>query len=369
MSQNARATEPRRLPIRLIDLGLVSPVRSQTIYHAVAYAMEATTPDTILLVSTERPYVCVGFHQEIEKEVDLDYCRARGLPVLRREVGGGAVYLDQGQVFTQWIFHRGHLPLDLGERFRLYAQPLVETYRALGVNATYRPINDIHVDGRKIGGTGAASLGEAEVVVGSLMFDFNVEVMAHVLKVSSEKMRDKLHQSLREYMTTLTQQLGKAPDRDEIERRYVEQCAKVLGRTVVPGTLTPEELAVAEELDARFLSDEWLHQKGGLRQRGVKIHADVRVTEATSKAPGGLIRVTARLREGRIDDLTLSGDFTLLPAPGVGAIEQALRGMPVDQTACARRIDEVYRALRLQSPGLTPDDIARTVAALLQPTA
>jgi lipoate-protein ligase A len=353
----------------LIDLGLVFPVRSQTIYHAVAYEMAATTPDTILLVSTDRPYVCVGLHQEIEKEVDLDYCQARGLPILRREVGGGAVYLDRGQVFAQWIFRRGHLPLDVGERFRLYARPLVETYRALGVNATYRPINDIHVDGRKIGGTGAASLGAAEVVVGSLMFDFDVEVMAYVLKVSSEKMRDKLHQGLREYMTTLTQQLGRAPDRDEVGRRYVEQCARALGRAVVPGTLTAEELAEAQELDARFLSDEWLHQKGDPRPRGVKVHADVRVVEATAKAPGGLLRVTARLREGRIDDLTLSGDFTLLPADGVGAIERALRGLPPDRAACARRIEEVYHARKLQSPGLTPDDIARTVAGLLQPTA
>jgi lipoate-protein ligase A len=292
-----------------------------------------------------------------------------GLPVLRRELGGGAVHLDRGQVFTQWIFHRRHLPADLAERFRLYTRPLVETYRVLGVTATHRPINDIHVDGRKIGGTGAASISEAEVVVGGLMFDFDFEAMSRVLKVSSEKMRDKLYQSLQEYMTTLTRQLGHLPDREAVKRLYVEKCAEMLDREIVLGKLSERELTVAAELDRRFVSDEWLYQKGGLRQRGVKIHEDVRLVESAYKAPGGLIRVTAQLRHGRIVDLTLSGDFSLLPAFGMGAIEQALRGIALDADACACRIDEVYRALNLQSPGLTTDDIARAVALLLQPAA
>src|SRR5574341_2424042 len=104
--------------IRVLDMGLVSPMRSQAIYHGVAHAMTADTPDTIILVGPTDPYVCIGYHQELEKEVDVDYCREHGLPMYRREVGGGAVYLDKGQVFTQWIFHRNHLPASLEERDR-----------------------------------------------------------------------------------------------------------------------------------------------------------------------------------------------------------------------------------------------------------
>ena len=99
--------------IRLLDMGLVPPVRSQTIYHAVGYALDADAPDTIILVAPTAPYVCIGFHQELEKEVDGEYCRAHGLPIYRREVGGGAVYLDQDQVFAQWVFHRNALPADI----------------------------------------------------------------------------------------------------------------------------------------------------------------------------------------------------------------------------------------------------------------
>ena len=347
--------------IRLLDLGTVSPLRSQTVYHAVAYAMTATTPDTIILVSPSDPYVCIGYHQELEKEVDVAYCQQRDLPVYRREVGGGAVYLDSGQVFTQWIFQPGHLPSSLEERFALYVQPLVETYQALGINAYLRPINDVHVGGKKIGGTGAAQMGIAEVVVGSLMFTFDKATMSRVLKVSSEKMRDKIFQSLEEYMTTMQEQVQPLPDRALVKQIYIERCAAALGVEIIPSAWGDAEEAMAQEIDSRFTSEEWLYEKGGLRQAGIKIHEDVRVVESAYKAPGGLIRVTARLHNDRIDDVSISGDFTMLPAVALGGIELALRGQaltPASLTAC---IEHVYQGLHIQSPGVTPEHLTHAL--------
>lgn len=352
-------------PIRVVDVGEVPPVTSQAVYHAVAYALEEATPDTILLVTSFKPYVSIGYHQDATKEVDLEYCAQEGLPVIRREVGGGAVYLDRNQVFCQWIFHRERLPARLEERFSLYIQPLVETYHQLGIPAYHRPINDIQVSGRKIGGTGAASIGMSEVVVGSLMFDFNHELMARVLRVPSEKMRDKVFQSIQEYVTTMKRELGVVPEREEVKALYLQRCEQALGRKIEPGTLTEREWEVVRELEERFSSEEWLYQKGGLRQSQViKIHADVHVAEVTHKAPGGLIRVTARMREGRIDDLAISGDFTILPAWAVGALEQALRGLPLKPEAIHQRTRDVYRALSVQAPGMSPEDLTQAVMLL-----
>ncbi len=353
--------------VRLLDLGTVSPLRSQTVYHAVAHAMTEETPDTLLLVSPSDPYVCVGFHQDLEKEVELEFCRAHNLPVYRRAVGGGAVYLDGGQVFVQWIFHPGRLPVDLDSRFALYVQPLIDTYRALGIDAYYRPINDIHVGGRKIGGTGAATMGIADVVVGSLMFTFDKQTMARVLKVSSEKMRDKIVESLEQYMATMQDLLGTPPERDVVKSLYIQKCAAVLGVDIVPGTWMGGEETVAIEWDDRFVSDDWLFQRGGLRPVGVKIHEDVRVVEGVFKAAGGLIRVTARIRGGRLDDITFSGDFTLLPSLALAAMEEAVRGAPPNGDAVTARIREVYHAFNIQSPGITPQDFSRTISAALAP--
>lgn len=350
--------------IRVIDYGMVNPMRSQAIFHGIAHAMTEDTPDTIVLVGSDAPYVCIGYHQEAEKEVDLEYCKAENLPVFRREIGGGAVYLDKGQVFTQWIFQDGVLPRSLEERFALYIEPLVDTYQAFNINASLRPVNDVHVEGRKIGGTGAALIGEADVVVGSLMFDFNFDLMARVLKVSSEKMRDKIFQSLNEYMTTMTRQLGETPDYEEVKREYLRRVAETLGRPLELDDPTPKEIAMTEEIEKRFASDEWIYQKGGLRQTGtVKIHADVYVSESAYKSPGGLIRTTVRTHKDRIDDLSLSGDFTILPALAVGALEQALRGIQLEEVAVKAAVSDFYRKLKVQSPGVSVDDWVKAIMA------
>ncbi len=366
MSSKSRQTNPE--PIRLVDCGSVPALRSQTVFHAVAYAQTPETPDTILLVAPSEPYVSIGFHQDAEREVDLERCRELGLPVLRREVGGGAVYLDGDQLFCQWIFQQGRLPATLENRFALYVKPLVDTYRAFGIEAELRPINDVHVRGRKIGGTGAALIGEADVVVGSLMFDFDMETMARVLRVPSEKFRDKVYQSLQEYMTTMRRELGEAPPRDQVVATYVEACSDALARPVEPGPLTPEEEAMARELDARFSSDEWLHAVGGLRRRGVKIHEDVTVMESVYKAPGGIIRVVAQLLDDQIRDVAMTGDFNLQPSSVLPALEDALRGAPADRDVVQQRVQVLYEQLRPQSPGVTPEDWTEAVMNLFQPS-
>jgi lipoate-protein ligase A len=251
------------------------------------------------------------------------------------------------------------------ERFALYVRPLVETYQALGINAYLRPINDVHVSGKKIGGTGAAQMGQAEVVVGSFMFTFDKATMAKVLRVPSEKMRDKVFQSLEQYMTTMEELVRPLPDRAVVKNLYIQKCAEALQAEIVPGTWTAAEEAMAKDIDARFTSDEWLYEKGGLRQTGVKIHEDVRVVESAFKAPGGLVRVTARVRHDRIDDVSISGDFTMLPALALGGVEQALRGQKADARTVLMRVQDAYAALHIQSPGLTPEHLAQALAAAM----
>lgn len=353
--------------IRLLYMEGVSPLRSQTVYHAVGYAMKEDTPNTIIMVSPNAPYVSIGYHQDIQKEVDLEYCAQKNLPVYRREVGGGAVFLDSGQLFTQWIFHKEDLPASLEERFKLYIDPLVATYQELGINAMHRPINDVHVEGKKIGGTGAAQMGIAEILVGSLMYTFDKKTMSQVLKVPSEKMRDKIFESLETYMTTMSEQLGSTPDRAMVKNLYMKKVSEALGMEVYEGEWTAEEEAMAKEIDERFVSDEWLYQKGQLRQQGVKIHQDVHLVETAFKTQGGLIRIIARLREGRIDDISFSGDFTLLPVFALGALEQSLRGVSATPETLQSKIEEAYYRLDIQSPGVTPTDFTTAIMNAVTP--
>ena len=89
---------------RLIDLGKADPYSAQTFYEAVAEAIHRDlSPNTLILVQPNKPYACLGYHQDIEKEIDLNYIKETGLPIIRRSQGGGATYLNSDQVFYQII--------------------------------------------------------------------------------------------------------------------------------------------------------------------------------------------------------------------------------------------------------------------------
>ena len=350
------------MKLRILDLGTVSWLRSQSIYHGIAYALRPGDLDTITLMNPAEPYVCVGLHQEVEKEIDVEYCRANGIPIVRREVGGGAVYLDRNQLFWHAIFQRDHLPFSIEEIYAKVLAGPVAAHRAMGIEAYHQPVNDLQVGGKKIGGTGAASIGGAFIVVGSLIFDFDYTLMARVLKVPSEKFRDKVFHTLNEYLTTIRRELGEqAPSWEEGKRLLIHHFADALGADVELGEVTDREWRVIEELDALLASDEWTYQRGGLSRAGVKIAEGVHVREAAHKAPGGLVRVTVIERDGAIDDLALSGDFFCYPPEAIPALERSLKGAPLEQEVLTTRIAAFLTERGAQLPRVDAADLATAI--------
>lgn len=247
----------KELPVRLVDAQTVSHLRSQTIYHALAYAKKAASPDTIVLARPGDRYVCVGFHQDASQEVDLDYCQREDA---RHPAGNrrGTVLIDPDQLFVQWIFQPENLPRKMNTRFQLFVKPLIETYQFFGIKAYAFPPNDVHVNGKKIVGTGAAAIGNAEVVTGNFMLDFDSAAMADILKAPNAAFRDLFRQSLDSYLTNMRKELGKVPDLAALKRVYCEKCAESLGRALEPGEFTPEELDWMERPDRKFGTEEWL---------------------------------------------------------------------------------------------------------------
>ena len=177
--------------MRLYHLKHVPWMESQLVYHA----QPRVGVEGLNILEPSEPYVCVGYHQDVEQEIDQSFCQEHNIPLFRRQVGGGAVYLDGNQIFYQIVLHQDH-PLAQGGKTAFYQrmlQPVAEAYGDLGVSARYRPVNDIVTDdGRKISGTGAATIGDYVVLVGNLIADFDYETTSRVLCVPDEKYRDKV---------------------------------------------------------------------------------------------------------------------------------------------------------------------------------
>jgi lipoate-protein ligase A len=342
--------------MRLYNLGKVPWQESQLIYHALAeLGWEALS-----LVSPESPYVCIGFHQDVEQEVDLDYCKAKNIRIFRRDVGGGAVYLDGDQLFFHLILHKDHpeVPKNKEAFYQKFLQPIINVYRRIGIPAAYKPVNDVLAGTKKISGTGVGEIGDCVVFVGNLIVDFNYEEMSRVLKVPDEKFRGKIHKTLRENLTTIHRELGKKEasrwDESTLNALMAEEFQKILG-PMTPCQKDALLQAKMDELGGRLMSKEWLFQRGKpVRGREVKIRAGLNVIQKVHKAPGGLIRADYELKEGRINGVSVSGDFFCFPRTGIRKMEEKLEHQPVEQ------IDTIIRAFysegRVETPGITVQD-------------
>ncbi|HHY68321.1 biotin/lipoate A/B protein ligase family protein [Kyrpidia sp.] len=315
--------------MRYLNLGIVSAERSQAVYHAVAREARPGDEATLIVVSPRTPYVCAGFHQVTSREIDVEYCREQGIPIGRRMTGGGAVYLDQDQIFWHLILPESQVPVQ--RLYETWLQAPVRAYHRIGIAAEHRPVNDIVVGPRKIGGTGAATIGTSIVLVGSIMMDFDVDAMAKVLRVPSEKFRDKLVSGLSEYVTSIRRELAgqPLPEREQVTAILVEEFASILQEPARAGRLSQREQQALREFEELLFSEPFVFRSEGILRSGVKISEAVRLYEGVHKAPGGLIRLIYRTRDGLFDDVLLAGDFFAYPEDALERFSERLIGRKV----------------------------------------
>ncbi len=347
--------------MNLYELGFVPWLDSQLIYHA----LPRLDMEGLVLLAPAEPYVCIGYHQDALLEVDLDYCREHGIPVFRREVGGGTTFLDGRQLFFQLVIRKDNplTPATKEECYRRFLEPVAQAYRDLGVKASYRPVNDIvTAEGRKISGCGAAEIGDYFVMVGNLIQDFDYETTVRVSRVPDEKFRDKVHKGLRENLSTLRREVDREPSWEEMIDALVRNFDAVVG-PLTPAALPPAVRDKVAELTTTHTTEEWLFKPGRRFQekRQVKIATGVEIVQRAYKAPGGLIRTTAEVHDGTLVSVGFSGDFFLYPADKLVDLEQHLAG--VSLSAAEGEIEAFYQDYQIESPGVTPRDLAIALGA------
>lgn len=326
---------------------------TQLLYHA----LPRIGREGLILTSPREPYVCVGYFQDAAQEVDLAACDELGIPVFRRETAGGAVYLDGEQLFYQLIIHKDNplVPPSKAAFYQKFLEAPIEAYRAIGIPAQYKPINDIITSNRKISGNGVAEIGDYIVFVGNLILDFNYDMMVRILNVPDEKFRDKVYKSIRENLTTIRREIADPPGRDFLWNLLAEKFAAILGPLEEGDAIDGEWRAETEKLKAVMTTQEWLLARTHVSdRRDVTIRSGVMMIHDVVKVPGGLIRTTAEIEEGVIRSIMFSGDFFFYPADKIAAMEESLAGCPIAEAKPT--LEQFYRDHAIESPGVQPSD-------------
>ncbi len=362
---------------RLLDLGDIDSLDSQTVYEAVAIARSKDLiPDTIIFCSPNSPIVCIGYHQELEKEVNLKYCLKNNIPVVRRILGGGAVYLDSNQLFYQIIVSEKNkqIPIGINNLFLTLLKAPIQTYNDIGIPAVFKPINDIEVQSKKISGNGAGKLENVSILTGNLILDFNFDEMVKILNVPNEKFRDKLAQSLKERLTTIKNEIKTIPTKKVLKKSLKTNFEKKLDIILEPGELTDTEKQYMRNLREKYTSEKWLYgpklRHAGLLEnfnkftkieRTVKISSSVYLGEAVYKSSGGLIRVTLEIENDFIKDILISGDFWLFPTSKLFDLEKELIGVRIRKEDLKEVLNSFFKQNKIQSPGTTVEDFVKTI--------
>jgi lipoate-protein ligase A len=343
----------------LFDLGKLPGQQSMLIFHTLArMGIEA-----LVIVSPKTPLASIGYFQDAQQEVDLLYCKVLGIPFMRREVGGGATYLDENQIFYQLIWRKDHpkFPKAIYDIFPWFSEVPVETYRTFGIQAEYRAINDIVTkEGRKIAGEGGGNIGECMVFVGGILLDFDYKTMSRILKVPDEKFRDKVYKAMEGNLTTMKRELGAFPPREEVVSVLKGKFEKRIGK-LTPASLNSEIFDKMRQVEAWMTSEEFLFKKTPKIPQGVKIKEGVELFYGLHKAKGGLIRTVEEVSESHLEAITLSGDFTFFPKEQLIGLEDSLEKIVLKEEKIIERVENFYEERGIESPGVESKDFAATI--------
>lgn len=197
---------------RWIRLGLVEPLELHAAYTGLA-AAQARDAAPILLWAQAKTHLCLGQSQglaELDPRVKV--------PVVRRPLGGGLVWVDESQYVFVLIAPRRLAPGRPARWFSWALSPAVATYRQFGLPAQLNE-QDVWLHGRKIGGSGAASIGECAVIASSFLLRFPIDAFADSVASASEGFRSWLREGLSLAMTEWADH-GVVPPERELEEVF-----------------------------------------------------------------------------------------------------------------------------------------------------
>ncbi len=276
---------------------------------------ESLTPDHpgVFLIWRNEPSIIVGRHQNTAGEVNQEFCERKGICIVRRPTGGGAVYHDLGNInfsFISWV-ERNRIG-----GFEEFMRPMVQALRDLGIDAEYSSRNDITVKGRKVAGTAQRQTGQKMLHHGCLLVDVDFSWLSGALKADPEKFQSKGVDSHRARVANLREFLPECHDREECLSHVISAMKQRCASTTMD--IKKDILDAAARLaTVKYRTWEWNWGNSP------------RYSEKRRKRfPWGRLELYLLVSHGLIQECRICGDFFALR--GIKELEQSLSGQKAD---------------------------------------
>ena len=284
--------------------------------------------DDVLFPYMMQPAVQIGKYQNAYEEVNQPYMDEHDIKIVRRETGGGAIYLDDRNMSFSFLFDGNN---DIfGNYTRLY-EPAIKALQKLGVDhVEQKGRNDLIIEGKKISGA-AMTLQKGRIYAGySLLLDPNYEAMVSVLNPNQKKIESHGIQSVRSRVGSIRHHL--APEYQEMTvwdftDYMICQLLEIDDTSQAKRyELTPEDWAEVDKI-ATEKYNNWDWNYGRFMQ--FEYHL-------TERFPIGTITIGLSIEHAKISAIQITGDY--FGTKDVKEVEEALMGMRL-------RKDDLLQAL------------------------
>lgn len=305
---------------------------------------------TILLPYMTKPFVQIGRYQNAMEEVNLPYLKENKIGIVRRDTGGGTVYLDEGEINVCFLDDSDNL--DALSQFNLMYEPVLAIMREMGVeNIEKNGRNDLEVEGKKVSGA-ALTITNGRAYGGfTLLFDVNWEHMTQVLRPNAKKMASKSIKSVRSRVGNLRDYVG-AAYKDWTSEQFLEYLlVKMTGAkdydSIPKYELTEADwAAIDRSVEEKYGNWDWIFGAAPRFSYNRDHHFK-----------GGTVDISLDIEHSRIAQCKIYGDF--FGSRPIEELEAALVGCPLREEDLTLRLEAVPLAEYMA--GLTAADLVALI--------
>jgi lipoate-protein ligase A len=222
---------------RLLNLGPTAWTRTLSVCQATAELLPPGAPGAVIFAQSLHPYVSCGAQAAPEAVFDLDTCRERGWPAVRRPLPGAAEYCDVEQMLVQWV-----LPRAADAAVERISAALLVALEALGVRAEWRD-GDLLCGGARLGSLARGPLGAAQVVLARLFLAYDPRHLALACRAPQA-----------ERATGLWLRASRPLPPDAVQQTLLECFEQHLGATIRRDTPRVPETRRAKALEQALLA-------------------------------------------------------------------------------------------------------------------